>query len=393
MSRSVDIGEDVFEGGPLLRWERSLGFIKPVGAQVGRRILIAVAIGWLPLAVLAAVELLISSDASAKSFFYDFAVHARFLIAIPVLIFAESECVPRLGNIVKHFVETGLIIESDKTRFGAAVSSTRRMLNSPISVAVIVVLAYGAVATVAYYSSTDLLPAWRRPGAAAVPWRSLPGWWNVLVSLPLFLIILLGWLWRIALWARFLFLMSRLDLRLIPGHPDGAGGLKFIALSIRGFRLVSFALGAVVAGSLMNRQMQQALDLAEFRNLAIGLIVFLLLVIAGPLTIFLRKLRRTKMQGFFEYGGLARAIGIQFEEKWLRPPSKVDWTSLGVQDFSATTDLYSVADNAYAIRELPFGVKDLIGPIVISALLPFLPLALMAVPIEEVLRRLVQVLF
>ena len=393
MSGSANITDDLFEGSSLLRLERSLGFVNPVGPQVGRRILIAFMIGWLPLAVLAAVEYLISSDGSSKSFFYDFGVHSRFLVAIPALILAESECVPRLGKIVKHFAETGLIIESDKARFETAVSSTRRLLNSTIRDVVILVLVYGAVAAVAYYSSTDALPEWRRPGLSGVPWRSLPGWWNTLVSLPLFLIILLGWLWRIALWARFLFLMCRLDLRLVPGHPDGAGGLRFVVLSVRAFRLVSFALGAIVAGSLMNRQMQQGLELAELRNLVIGLIVVLLLLIAGPLTMFLRKLRQTKMQGFFEYGGLARALGIQFEEKWLRPPNKVDWTALGVQDFSATTDLYSVAHNAYAIKELPFGVKDLIGPILISAMLPFLPLALMAVPLDEVFRRVVQMLF
>ncbi len=55
---------------------------------------------------------------------------------------------------------------------------------------------------------------------------SLAGWWHLLVSLPLLLILFFGWIWRLALWARFLFLMSRLNLRLIPAHPDNVGGLK-----------------------------------------------------------------------------------------------------------------------------------------------------------------------
>ena len=43
---------------------------------------------------------------------------------------------------------------------------------------------------------------------------------------------------RLLLWACFKFLMSRLDLKLIPGHPDHTGGLKFLSSSLRGFRLI-----------------------------------------------------------------------------------------------------------------------------------------------------------
>jgi hypothetical protein len=75
----------------------------------------------------------------------------------------------------------------------------------------------------------------------------------VLVSVPLLLLLLLGWLWRVLLWWRFLWLTARLDLRLIPGHPDLAGGLMFVGSSLRSFWLLSFALGAIAAGTVANR--------------------------------------------------------------------------------------------------------------------------------------------
>ena len=48
----------------------------------------------------------------------------------------------RLGRIVNHFAETGLVGSSDTTRFQAAVSSTRRLLDSNIAEVVTVGLAY-----------------------------------------------------------------------------------------------------------------------------------------------------------------------------------------------------------------------------------------------------------
>lgn len=170
MSGAANVNDRLFDGSPLLRLERSLGLVKPGRplVLVPRRALLAVLIGWLPLAVLAAAQLLISSDESAKSFFSDFAVHARFLLAVPALIFAEAECIPRLGKIVNHFAETGLVVGPDTARFQAAVSSTRRLLNSAIGDVVTLALMYLVVAALALYLSSDALPEWHRLESTSV---------------------------------------------------------------------------------------------------------------------------------------------------------------------------------------------------------------------------------
>lgn len=390
---TANVNDEVFDGGLLMRWERSLGLSKSGRSVVAKRALIAVLIGWVPLAVLAAAQLLISSDESAKSFFTDFAVHARFLVAVPALLYAEQECLPRLGRIVNHFQETGLVVGADTVRFQEAVSSTRRLLTSSAGDLVLLVLVYMVVAAIALYFSTDALLPWHRRGATSGLRLSPAGWWHALVSLPLLLILFFIWIWRLALWTRFLFLMSRLDLRLIAAHPDRVGGLKFVSTSLRGFRLISFACGTVVAGSILNRQVHQGSQPFDFKNLLIGLLVFLVILFAGPMTIFLKKLRETKRRGTFEYGALAMTVGKQFESTWLPQRNSLDKKSLEVLDFSATTDLYSVVANVSAMREVPFTLRDLIGPIGVSAMLPFLPLAVLALPMEVILRGVVKLLF
>lgn len=391
---SAIVYEEVFDGGPLTRLERSLGLAKSGHSRVAKRALLAVLIGWVPLAVLAAVQLLFFSGESAKSFFSDFSVHARFLVAVPALIYAERECLPRLGRIVNHFKETGFVVGPDLVQFHDAVTSTRRLLGSSIVDLVLLVLVYLVVAAIALYFSVDaMLVPWHRSGSTTGLRLSMAGWWHALVSLPLLLMIVIVWIWRLALWTRFLYLMSRLELRLVASHPDRVGGLKFVSASLRGFRMISFAFGAVVAGSILNRQVHQGSQPFDFRNLLIGLLVFLVILFAGPMTIFLQKLRETKRRGTFEYGALAMTVGRQFETKWLPQKNVLDQKSLEVLDFSATTDLYSVVENISAMREVPFTLRDLIGPIGISAMIPFVPLVLLAMPLEVILRGLVKLLF
>jgi hypothetical protein len=329
------------------------------------------------------------ADSSANSFFSDFSVHARYLIALPALIFAESDCIPRFERIVRHFMDIGLIPDSDMQRYRVAVQSTRRLLNSRYGEMIVPLVSYLSVIPMMLYLSSDFIPQWQLTPSGSF---SVAGWWHLLVSLPLLLILVFGWLWRIILWARFLMLMASLDLQLLSSHPDSVGGLRFVSTSLRGFRFISFALGAVVAGAIADRIAYQGADLLSFKALMIGLMVLILILCVGPLMVFVRRLRETKKRGIFEYGGLANRLGREFEAKWLRSESPNKLEMLEAPDFSATTDYFSVAANVYEMRDLPFKAKDLIAPI-LPALVPFLAVALFRIPFQVVLKTLVKLLF
>jgi hypothetical protein len=185
--------------------------------------------------------------------------------------------------------------------------------------------------------------------------------------------------------------MALLDLHLIPSHPDHSGGLGFVSTSLRRFRLISFAIGSIVAGTVANRVVNHLDQPLEFKDSVVALTIFILIISAGPLVLFMRKLRQTKIRGVFWYGTLAGLIGTQFEEAWLAPEVKVEKSALSFPDFSATTDLYSIVANVYEMRSVPFGVKDIFGPVA-AGLLPFVPVALLAVPLQVVLDNLIKLL-
>jgi hypothetical protein len=85
-----------------------------------------------------------------------------------------------------------------------------------------------------------------RNGVDAVPWLAygMPpnihltaaGWYALIVSNSIFEFLLGLSLWKWLLWTVFSFRISRLNLNLIPTHPDGNGGL---GLPLRQFHLQS----------------------------------------------------------------------------------------------------------------------------------------------------------
>ena len=381
--------QHVFDGGPPLRLQRSLGLVKPEQPRILRRALFTATLAWAPLALATAAQTLWRGDGSVNWFFSDFSIHARYLIALPALIFAERDCIPQLEKIVRHFVDIGLVTDSDMPRYRAAVESTRRLLGSGYGDLIVPFISYLSTFLLVLYVPLEWIQPWQRTAAGGF---SAAGWWNVLVSMPLVLMFLFGWIWRIVLWGRFLVLVAELDLRLLPAHPDCACGLRFVSTSLRGFRFISFALGAILAGAIADRIVYQSADLLSFKAYLIGLVVFILIVFAGPLTVFIRKLRETKRRGMFEYGALATRLGHEFESKWLRADRGSKDEMLSAPDFSATTDYFSVAANVYQVRELPFTLKDLIGP-VIPALVPFLFVALLKVPFQVIIDSIIKLWF
>ncbi|HEX6749525.1 MAG TPA: hypothetical protein VF092_19680 [Longimicrobium sp.] len=377
-----------FDAGPLPRLRAALHCPAEARRLAWRRAAAAAAVAWLPLLVLSSLPW--TAGPSARPLFLrDVAAHARYLAAIPLLVGAEPWCLPQLASIVRHFTGSGLIAGADRARWDALVARARRLLDGRGEEVALPVAAYLATALLAGVVYPHAGAGWVAPGGAI----SAAGWWRVLVSQPLFLLCLLGWLWRVAVWARLLWGASRLPLRLVPSHPDLAGGLRFVAVSLRAFAPVALAIGTVVSGTLAGEILAHtdpAPRLGSVATVAVAPALALALF-AAPLLVFAWPLHRARLRGTLDYGALAGALGRRFEERWIRPADAVDPGALEVQDFSATTDLYSIVANVRGQVLVPVGVRDLLT-LAAWALLPFIPLLLLLMPLSEVLSRMAELL-
>jgi hypothetical protein len=128
------------------------------------------------------------------------------------------------------------------------------------------------------------------------------GDWYVFVSLPVFQLILLRWYMRLFIWFRFLWQVNRIDLNLVPTHPDRCGGLSFLGKSAYAYSPILFAQGAILAGIVANRILYHGEALLSFKLQIAGCIVFFVAFVLGPLLMFTPRMARARRKGLAEYG-------------------------------------------------------------------------------------------
>lgn len=373
--------EALFEHAPPVGLQSRFGLVTRDSPNIRRRALLAALLAWAPLVLLAIVQSAVARLDVITPLLTEVAVHARYLIAVPLLVLAEEVCAPHLNAIIHRFTASGIVGEHERNRLDEAIASTRRLLKSNTAELLVPLLAYlvafGAIAS----QSLDQLPAWASP-VSGMPRLSLAGWWHMLVSLPLLLVLILGWLWRLTLWARLLWRVSRLDLRLVASHPDHCAGLSFVGHSLRAFAIVALALSTIAAGRSAHLVMDGGGLPTPYIFFNVGLLVVLAAIVAAPVLVFMAPLMRTWRHGSFAYGTLADRAGQAFEHRWL-DRREADKGAFERPDFSATADLYAVVSNVAAIRFIPIDLKDLIA-LVGAMLLPFVPVVLIAFPLETI---------
>ena len=378
-------------GGPLYQLFRRAHLSGPALEQLWRRIWVITLVAWLPLLVLSVADGRAFGPATALPFLRDIEAQVRFLIALPVLIAAELVVHGRTRNVVAQFVDRGIVRAADVGRFDQLIASAMRIRNSiPLEIG-LAVLVY----TVGHW-------VWRSTLAFGAPsWYAMPqdggraltpaGVWYAWVSLPITQFILLRWYLRLLIWFRFLWQASRMDLHLVATHPDRAAGLAFLGKSTYAFAPFLFAQGALLSGLIATRVLYGGQSLMSFKLDAIGLIGFFVLILLGPLTVFTPRLADAKRAGLARYGKLASEYVGAFEEKWIRGRGTEEQL-LGTADIQSLADLEGSYSIIREMRVVPFGLQDLSRLVVVTAL-PLLPLTLTVFSLEEVVMRLLKVVF
>jgi hypothetical protein len=185
---------------------------------------------------------------------------------------------------------------------------------------------------------------------------------------------------------------QHIELSLVPTHPDGAGGLGFLSHIVYAFTPLLLAQGALYAGTIANRIFFLGAKLPEFKSDAALVVVVLLFAVLGPLLVFIPQLRRAKWMGLREYGVLAQRYVREFDHKWLRDGVAADEPLVGSGDIQSLADLANSFGVIRTMRVVPF-TKEAVLQLLVTTLAPVLPLLLTMVPLEELLRRLLGVLF
>jgi hypothetical protein len=379
-------------GGPLFQLLRRAHLSDDALRLARQRVIVIVLLAWLPLLVLSALEGNALGSGVTVPFLLDMEVQIRHLVALPLLIGAELVVHRRMRSILEVFQERHLVPEPAVPRFDAAVDSAMRWRNSALAEVFLIALVYGVGVLIVWRQYLVLDAAtWYATPSAGGSTLSLAGIWYGYFSLPLFQFLLMRWYYRMFIWARFLWQVSRIELSLIPTHPDGAGGLGFLSKTGQAFTLLAVAHGAMVASIIANRIFYLGAGLLEFKVEIAVMLVFVLVIVLVPMLVFTPQLVRAKRMGLREYGTLAERYTREFDTKWLRGGAPAGEAFVGSADIQSLADLGNGYEVVRTMQPIPV-TKDMVFQLAAATFAPILPLALTMMPLEELLKKLLAML-
>jgi hypothetical protein len=373
---------------PVLRLQRALRLVPGENFAGARRAIVMAIACWAPIMTWAAFTGHLDPHVQDESIMRHLGVHVRCLLGIPLLILSEPIADRVMRILTAYFPSSGLIRDEDRPAYSAVVRSVERLRDSALALAIIL----GTVVLSVIFARRE----WLTEDADALIWTlnggalDFGGWWALYIVRPLFLFLLLTWVWRLLLtWILFR-RISRLNLQLVPSHPDRVGGLGVMRLHSVAFSLVVLAISSVACAAVAHQLLAHGGTVAQVQPLLIFLVAFLLVLFVLPLTAFSPQLRRTSIRAQFEYGTLSGRHVRGLHERWING-KKLEDDILSAPEIGPAADVATLYTMATKMQMVPFGKNQLLA-IVVPAALPALLVISLEVPLGELILKLLQML-
>ena len=310
---------------------------------------------------------------------FDLSVHARLLVAIPMILKAETLIDSAAKSAIDSVYEGRFC---DRTAIDVIVDRGEHLRDLwwPESLLLAAAAAFGQIAL--WTGETGVFG-----GAVGAGRWELTRVWYVVVALPVAQFVILRFVWLWGIWCYMLARLARLPLAPLATHPDQAGGLSCVARPVTGFGGFAFACSAILAGAwgtqIIAHRTTVAAQMPE-------LLVFLVLVAAAaiaPLLLFSSHLYRIRRRGLAQYGDFAMGYMRAFHETWIES-DRLPREALGSPHIQSMNDLGGAYRVVSGTKLFVFSAR-MLAAVWGSALLPMLPLLASTLTVEHVVRRIV----
>jgi hypothetical protein len=380
------------QGGPLFQLFLRAHLQRSPTDLLARRVVAMLLITWMPL-------LLFSTLAGnafrglAVPFIYDIGEHARLLLCVPLLLVAEVIVHRRIKPVVRQFLDQGIVAPQDRPRLESVIGSTMRLRNSVVAEVLMLALAVTAGALFSNHYVLLDVPTWIAVPVDGRMQMTLAGYWNLFVSLTIVRFLLFRWYFRLLVWCYFLWQVSRhVPLQLNALHPDRAAGLGFLSGSVFALAPLLVAHTVGLSGAIASKILHEGATLPQFKLEILAWLVFLMLLVLGPLCLFMTRLAEARRAGLREYGVVGSRYVAAFRSKWIEGHAAQEEALVGSGDIQSLADLANSFSVVQEMRLVPFG-RTMVLRLAIVTVLPLLPLTLTMIPLNQLIDRAVGLIF
>jgi hypothetical protein len=363
------------KGGPFYHLMRRLHLTGRTDTPTGWLLAI---VAWVPLALgeLVRATLGMSPDPTML----DISVHTRVLVALPVLLFAESIIDPACRGAITVLYDRKIC---DSVELDRIVEGAERMRDAWwIELAFLALAMIGGQLVLWHVLGSVGLVHGGQPASA---W-SFPRLWYVSIALPLVHFVMFRSLWHYVIWTYVLARLARQPLVALATNPDRAAGLGPLAWPTTGFSGFALASGAILSGAWGTQVLAHRTTLQAMYPAIVAFMFVVLALAFGPLLLFSGHLFRARRLTLFQYGELTDDYVRRFHAKWIE--SRADESLLGSPDLQSLADIGHAFDVITTTRLFLFTPRK-IFEVWLAAILPMLPLFASVVSVEHVLKRIV----
>ncbi|MDF2697096.1 MAG: hypothetical protein K0S65_5479 [Labilithrix sp.] len=350
-------------------------------AHRGARVALYLLITWAAPLFLVSVQ---AGRLGTVSFMADFETHLRSLVAIPLLVFAESQIDPEVRYVVRSLASARLCRRPDELR--ARVHSLQPLATHPAFGLLLLLVAFLFVpAWIRQHTSGPETWIFRAEGPRLE--LTAAGMWQAWVVVPLYVFLLLRWLWR---WVvlTLVFARSAPLLRPVVSHGDRCGGFSFVSNAPAKFAWVIAGASTLVSARWLVVLAREEVSARSVVNRCLAIVIVSVMLAFFPLLVFVFHFGRAKRSGLRRYRAVLEGHARNVEREWYRRPYPAHVSS---EESSSLTDLNSVYDCVRTMRIVPYRRRHVIV-VALAALAPLLPALSLLAPLNEIFRDVLKAL-
>lgn len=374
-------GVSLVRGGLFFRAQEALGLIRPNKWNLIRRIVVLIAINWIPLLVITAI----TNPGGLHSFFADGRVHARLLVAIPALLLGEAVMDTRFHAVLAYLYSASLLDGPGQSRMDAVLATIGRLRDAYLPEIIILALIY--IRLLARYRALVDTTPWLGQAVGGGFHFTAAGWYAFFVSTPLWSFVLALALWRWLLWFYFAFMLSRQKLHLVASHPDKRGGLGFLSLMIWAFAVIAFAANCAIASTWRHNILHHGFHLVDYKLYAIVLASILFMIALAPLAAFVPRLVELRVRGIVDHGVLGQIHSAHFNHRWVLNRAGHEAEFLVAPEINTLSGFSNVYEKVGDLRPFPADLRSLAG-LVIAMVVPAIFVLMTQIPLVDILKDL-----